>query len=254
MPFLALGSLYIIIALFFAVHAVRSNQNMYWLLILLMFPLLGSAVYFFAVYLPALRGSRHLSAAGRAVTRLIDPQRAVREARTELERTPTVQNRLRLGQALLEAGAAQEAREHFEQAATGPFASDPVLLMGLARARMSTGEAAQAESALQALFQVQPAARRQAEPALLHAQALAAVGAPDAREAFEQALTCADDAAARCVYGEWLQAQNNDADRRRARTLFEDILNDARHWPRHAREHNRAWLQRAQAACAAKEG
>ena len=31
-------SLYVIIALFFAVHAVRTQQNMYWLLILFLFP------------------------------------------------------------------------------------------------------------------------------------------------------------------------------------------------------------------------
>ena len=34
----------------------------------------------------------------------------------------------------------------------------------------------------------------------------------------------------------------------RARELYAEIVHDARHWPRHAREHNREWLQRAQAA------
>jgi len=251
MPFLGLGSLHILIALFFAVHVVRSNQNMYWLFILLMFPLLGSAVYFFAIYLPDLRYSRHARVAGRAVTRLINPDGAVRQAREALDMAPTVQNRLRLAEALLDADQAREAREHFEQAATGPFASDPTLLMGLARARFATGDAAQARAALQTLFDTRPDARKQAAPALLYAQVLAAAGAPDAREAFEQALACADDAAARCLYGEWLQTQNNEPDRQRALALFDDILADARHWPRHARDHNRQWLQRAQAARAA---
>ena len=51
MPFLGLG-LHILVALFFAVHAVRTGRQMYWLLILFSFPLLGSLVYFAAVFLP----------------------------------------------------------------------------------------------------------------------------------------------------------------------------------------------------------
>jgi len=248
MPLLGLGGLHVIVALFFAVHVVRSNQNTYWLMVLFAFPLLGSVVYFIAIYLPEMRQSRHGRAASRAVTRLIDPHRAVREARTALEAAPTVQNRLRLGEALLQAGDAKEAREHFEHAATGPFASDPALLMNLARARLATSDAAGAQAALETLFGERPDERRQSAPALLYAQAMSADGAPQTRAAFEQALACADDAAARCLYGEWLLAQGNDADRQRALALFDDILADAKHWPRHARDHNRQWLQRAQAA------
>ncbi|AMV46000.1 hypothetical protein ATN79_29100 [Paraburkholderia caribensis] len=39
-----------------------------------------------------------------------------------------------------------------------------------------------------------------------------------------------------------------EADRERARELYAEIVHDAKHWPRHAREHNSEWLQRAQAA------
>jgi hypothetical protein len=247
MPALGIG-FHVIVALFFAVHAVRSSQNNYWLFILFAFPLFGSVVYFFAIYLPEMRYSRHGRAASRAVNRLIDPHRAVREARDALDGAPTVQNRLRLGEALLDAGQAQEARQHFEQAATGPFASDPALLLSLARARLATGDAAQARAALETLFTARSDARRQSTPTLLYAQILSTLGLPETRAAFEQALACADDAAARCLYGEWLLAQNNDADRKRAAALFADILNDAKHWPRHARDHNREWLRRAQAA------
>ena len=186
--------------------------------------------------------------AGRAVTQLIDPNRAVREARIDFDRAPTVQHRLRLGEALLQAGNAKEAREHFEQAATGPFASDPALLLGLARAQSATGDAALAKDTLEKLFEVHRIARQQPDPTLLYARALAATGAPNTREAFEQALTCGNDAAARCLFGEWLRAQDNDADKQRAQALFDDILRDAKHWTRYAKDHNREWLQRAAAA------
>lgn len=65
MPFLGIG-FHVIVALFFAVHVVRNNQNMYWLFILFAFPLLGSVVYFFAIYLPEMRHSRTVPAWRRA--------------------------------------------------------------------------------------------------------------------------------------------------------------------------------------------
>lgn len=241
-------SLYVVIALFFAVHAVRTQQNMYWLLILFLFPGVGSAVYFFAIYLPSLRQSQGARAATRAISQLVDPNRAVREARMDFDRAPTVAHRMRLGAALLDAGNAAEALEHYQAAASGPFASDPALLQGLARAQFANGDAPATQHTLEKLFAADPLARQQPEPALLYARALATIGAPGTRAAFETALTSASDAAPRCLFADWLAAQPNEADRGRARELYAEIVHDARHWPRHAREHNSEWLQRAQAA------
>ncbi|SOE95217.1 hypothetical protein SAMN05414139_08071 [Burkholderia sp. D7] len=241
-------SLYVIIALFFAVHAVRNQQNMYWLLILFLFPGLGSAVYFFVIYLPSLRQSRGARTATRAISQLVDPNRAVREARTDFDRAPTVAHRMRLGAALLDAGNAAEALEHYQAAISGPFASDPALLQGLARAQFASGNASATQDTLEKLFAVNPLARQQPEPALLYARALATNGALGTRAAFEMALTSASDAAPRCLYADWLAAQPDEADRQRARELYAEIVHDAKHWPRHAREHNSEWLQRAQAS------
>ena len=47
MPLAGLG-LHFLIALFFAIHALRNGRQMYWLLILFSFPLLGSLAYFVA--------------------------------------------------------------------------------------------------------------------------------------------------------------------------------------------------------------
>jgi len=63
---------------------------------------------------------------------------------------------------------------------------------------------------------------------------LAATQAPGARAAFERAVECRNDAAARCLYAEWLMAQPQP--------------DDAQHWSRHARSHNAAWLERTKAA------
>src|ERR1700754_1714401 len=249
MSYFGIG-LHVIIAIGFAIHAVHTRQNIYWLFILFAFPLLGSLVYFFAVCLPAMRQSRGGYAASRAISQLVDPDRALREARADFERAPTVQHRMRLGAALLQAGRAGEALEQYQAAANGPFADDPGLLLGLAQAQFAVGQASAADATLTRLFAANPQARNQGEPALLYARTLDALGAPGTRAAYEAALRCASDAAPRCLFADWLLKQADQADRERARSLYADIVQDAKYWPRHAREHNREWLQRAQSALA----
>ena len=66
--------LHILIAIFFAVHAIRRGRELYWVMLLFFFPLLGSLVYFFAIYLPELRQSRGAYVAGKAVREVVDPE------------------------------------------------------------------------------------------------------------------------------------------------------------------------------------
>ncbi|MFL6680867.1 MAG: PLDc N-terminal domain-containing protein, partial [Burkholderiaceae bacterium] len=99
-----LGFLHIAIAVYFAVHAVRTGRNMYWIMILILFPFLGSVVYFFAEYLPEMRHSTVARKSARVVKSIVDPNRELREARLSFDRTPTVDNRSRLAEALLARG------------------------------------------------------------------------------------------------------------------------------------------------------
>lgn len=133
MPFAGLG-LHILLALVCAVHAVKTRQNTYWLFILFAFPLLGSIVYFVAIYMPNSRLERSALKAVAAVSRAVDPGREVREAKQAFEDTPTAQNQMRLASALLEAGDAAAAASSYENCMTGPFANDMELRFGAARA------------------------------------------------------------------------------------------------------------------------
>lgn len=133
MPILGLG-LHLIVAIFFAVHAVRTGRQLYWLLILFAFPLLGSFVYFAAVFLPHSRLERQARMAGHALQKKLDPGREVREARQAFDLTPTAHNQMRLAGALLDAGQAAEAVAQFDACLQGPFANDPEVILGAARA------------------------------------------------------------------------------------------------------------------------
>jgi len=246
MPIFGIG-LHVIVAIFFAIHVIRTHQNMYWLFILFAFPLLGSIVYGFAIYLPELRGSRTAQTATRVVRQAIDPGRALREARTAFELTPTVDKRMRLAEALMEAGQAAEALVHYREALAGPYSKDPALLAGCADAQAATGDHAGSLATLETLFTVTPDAKRKPGPTLRYAVDLAALGRPEARQAFQQALTVAADPEPKCRYADWLLAQGETE---AAHALYREVVSDSRHWHNHAKAMNKVWLKHAESALA----
>lgn len=246
MSFFGLG-LHILVAIYFGIHALRRGHSMYWLLILFSFPLLGSIVYFFVAYLPELRESRGAKVAKQAMVSALDPGRELREAMRAYELTPTINNHLRLADALLAAGKPQEALQYYSDAAHGPFADDSLVLRGLARCQLELGQAAAAVTTLERLFSKDKDARRHPDAALLYARALAESGAAGVREAFAVAVEVATDAEPRCRYADWLMAQEAVADKEAARVLYQQIVKDSGHWHKHAKNHNAEWLRRARA-------
>ncbi|MBG9387145.1 hypothetical protein [Caenimonas aquaedulcis] len=245
MPFIGLG-LHVVVAIFFAVHAMKTGRNLYWLIILFSFPLLGSIVYFLVEYLPHSRLNRGINKAAGAAMKLLDPEREYREASAAYDLTPTAQNKIRLAKAALERGNAQEAVRHYDDALTGPFASDPELLFGLGRSLLAEGSAAAAVRACDVVARLSathPDYRRD-ETALLAARAFAGAGRRDeAARAFEHALGTYNNVETRARYIAWLAQQGDTA---RASTLMEDLQKAARHWSSHARDINREWIALAQ--------
>jgi hypothetical protein len=239
-----LGFLHIAVAIFFAVHAVRHGRNNYWLFILLAFPFLGSVVYFFAEYLPEVRHTRVARKAVGAVTALIDPGRDLRFARADFERTPSVEHRARLADALLAAGNGAEAVEHYRQCVGGHYAKDAKLRVGLARALFASGQAREAANTLRSLFADEPERYADAN-ALLLARAVAEFDEGQAIAAFDEALQRHPTTETRCAYGLYLAGLGRDA---RARSLLEHAMRDGRLGGEHARELNREALDQANAA------
>ncbi len=247
MPFVGLG-LHILVAVFFAIHVVRSGQQMYWLIILFSFPLLGSIVYFVAIYLPNSRLDRGARKAVVIAARALDPTRELREARAAFDYTPTAQNQMRLAAALLDAGQAEEAATNYEACLKGPFASDLDMRWGAAQAWLACGRHAQAASQLQAIRAQDPAFRAEAI-ALALGRALGGAGrAAEARAEFESALHRFGSFEARAEYAIWAATNGESA---LASRLDAEIQQATARWNRHTRELNQATLQRLRAAFAA---
>ena len=244
MPFLGLG-LHVLIALFFAVHAMRHGKQMYWLLILFSFPLLGSIVYFVVEYLPASRMQRTAGKVANAAIGFIDPEREYRAAAEAYDLAPTAQNKLRLARAALDRGQAADAVGHYRDALKGPLASDPELQFGLASALLAAGGATAGRDALQALHTLRSTREdyRKDEVAVLTARALAADGQQaEARQAFEDALGHYNTVEARARYFAWLAQQGDTAG---AQRQWDELQQAARHWNSHARSVNREWMRLA---------
>ena len=239
-----LGLLDIAIAIFFAVHAVRSGRPMYWIMILIVAPFLGSVVYFFTQYLPEIRHSNVARKSARVVKSLVDPNRELREARLAFDRTPTVDNRSRLAEALLARGDNDEAIAQFQACASGPYAKDVKFRRGLARAQLAAGRHADAAATLEALIADSP--RDAGSDALLWlAQALTQVDESRALAAFEHAVRVHDTTEAQAAYGIFLASLGRDA---QARPLLEGVLHNARVGTASSRELNRTAIDQARAA------
>ena len=244
MPIVGFG-LYFALAIFCAVHVVRTGQPLYWLMILFAFPLIGSLVYFLAVYLPASRLQRGAMKAVAAAAKALDPQREVRAARAAFEETPTAQNQMRLAVALLEAGDAPAAVQAYQACLQGPFAKDPEIRFGAARALVECERYAEALHLLDALRRDHPDQR--AEPvALLTARSLAGTGRhAEARAAFAAAEERFGTYEAKAEYAIWAYAVGDRVTSTRLQTETDRI---ASRWNSLARDLNAPSMRRLRAA------
>ena len=244
MPFIGVG-LHILVAIFFAIHAIRSRQQMYWLLILFTFPLLGSVVYFFGVYLPDSRLEHGARKTVAAAAKVLDPGRELREARAAFDFTPTAQNQMRLAAAQLEAGEAEEAAQTYEACLQGAFASDLDIRLGAARANIACNRHVQAIAHLEVIRRTDRNFRPEQTSVLL-AKALAAAGRKDAARAeFESALERFGSFEARAEFAIWAA---NAREFQLANRLQNELQKTMDHWNRHTHSMNQPLVRRLNAA------
>ena len=135
------------------VHVVRTNQNMYWLWLILMIPWLGGLVYVAAIILPDVLGGRTARRVGSAARQTLDPGRSYRQAKADYDMSPTVAHAMHLAAAAMTLGHHAEAEALYRDSAQGVHADDPALLLGRANALVELGRFAEALDALDRLGQ-----------------------------------------------------------------------------------------------------
>lgn len=124
--------IHVIIAVFFAIHAIRNGRPFFWLWILFVFPFLGSVVYFFAEYLPSSRMPYQANAVGRKMLHVLQPNRALNQLKSQYETVPSIENAVHYADALTSTGKASEAISILQQKMNSLCENDPAFLEKLA--------------------------------------------------------------------------------------------------------------------------
>lgn len=166
----------------------------------------------------------------------------VREARERLMDVPSVQNRLKLAQALLAAGEHGEAEEHFSAMLTGLHADDPDILLGLAAAQLGSGRPTAALDSLTHLRAAHPD-YQSADGHLTYARALDELDRQAEAESEYRAL--ADyypGVEPLCRLALLLRRTGRQAE---AQTLFDDVLRRLSRAPSHVRARQKEWVELA---------
>jgi hypothetical protein len=243
-PIFGLG-LHVIVAILFAVHALRTNQERWWLMVLFIFPLLGSFIYGLAVFLPEMSRSRGGRRVVRGLRNSLDPGRELREAQAEFEHSATIANRMRVADALHGAGRHADAIAAYREALRGVHSDDPDIQVKLARALLDNGEAGAARELLEALIVERPGFKSP-DGHLIYARALAADGSRDkAREEFDALVGYYAGIEARVRYIEILESWGEHA---AARELVDESLRHIRRMPAGSRRLNEEWIRQLKQA------
>jgi hypothetical protein len=229
-------------------HVVRTGRPFWWIYLIIFAPLVGTIVYLGVEVLPGLyRGPTARQAAAR-VAKVVDPFRGVRDAWRRLEMSPTVQNKTALAQEYLAAGQPQDAVALYREALSGIHATDPALMLALARALFLLGDTAEVLATLERLREANPE-YDSTQGHLLYAQSLEMEGRT-AEALYEYAALAAyyPGQEARCRYALLLQMTGRVAE---ARDLFEEICKAIDYGPRHQYREQRQWYDLAKRELAA---
>lgn len=252
MPVIGFGVLHFALALFFAIHAMRNQRQMYWLIILFTFPILGSLVYFFAIFLPGSKVERGVkkmaSATAKSIVATLDPTRELREAKEIFDYTPTAQNQMRLAAAQYGMAHFSDAVKNYEACLNGPFSSDVEMRFGAALAYIGNGQHPQAITHLEAIRKENPSFKPE-EIALTLARTFTASGRQaDAKAELTAANAKFGNVEVRAEYAIALVAVGEV---RQATEIREEIGRDMKRWSSHTSELYMPVIRRLDAALGA---
>jgi hypothetical protein len=245
----ALGLLILLAQIACAVHVVRTGRNYLWIFLIIFVPLIGIAVYLAAEVLPQLAGSRGARQAASGVGRMLDPGRGLREAQRQHEISPTVQTKAALADAYLRAGQPEPAAGLYRETLVGIHATDPGLMLGLARALFGQGDIVSARNTLESLRRANPD-YVSPEAQLLYARSLEEVG--DVTGAVREYAAVAGSypgQEARCRYAMLLEKLGRKDE---ARRLYEEIRQAIDYGPRQVYREQRQWYDIARRHLAAQ--
>lgn len=232
----------LVIQLACAYHAVKTGRAQPWLYLILLFPGIGSALYFFLEMLPDLRQSRGGCKAVKTLLNTLDPQADLKKAARELRISNNVDNKVTLAEQCAAHGLHDEAQKLYESCLSGLYQHDPKILLALAEAHFAQGQYAETRQTLDRLIRENPEFKSP-EGHLLYARALEALHENDAAlEEYRALAGYYAGAEAKCRLALLLQKLGHTE---QARAHFQAVVDYARDAPAFYRRAQKTWINLA---------
>lgn len=236
------GGLMLIIQVAFAIHAIRSGRETYWLYIIMFLPGVGCAIYFFTQVLPDMQNNYTVRQAGNRLLKAIDPERELRRRKDELEIADTVENRVKLADECIEAGFHSEAIPLLQRCLQNGH-DDPDILLKLAQAEFGANHYQACLDTLDKLIKENPNFRSH-DGHLLYARSLAALGnTQQALEEYQALSTTFPGEEARLRYAQLLQHHGQAG---QSQQVLQEILLRAKRAPKYYRRKEQEWVRQAE--------
>ncbi len=224
------------------IHIIRRGKEIWWILIILFFPGLGSLFYFFMEMLPDLRRGDLRRDMVDMKDRFRTAEGRIAALKKELQSVETVEKRVELAEAYAEAERWDDAVETYLPCIEGPLGDDPFLLYGYARVRFNQGSL---DFAREALDKIDQSGSRDKinERKLLKARLLHRNGkSQEALPLFEEVVEISQGEEARFYFAEYLIDQGKPDE---GRAILEDMLDNQSQHSGLYRKTNREWFGRA---------
>jgi hypothetical protein len=233
----------IIIQVLLIVHVIKTGRNTIWIWVLALLSVPGAIAYIAVELVPDLFRSRTAQRTARGFKKAMDPMADLRRYEDEARVGGNVASRQRYADELSRQGRYDDAITQYREALTGLYEHDPNLMLGIARAQFSKGDAPAARTTLDDLIRLNPDFKSP-EGHLLYARALEAEGnTTKALEEYRVLASSYPGAEAAVRYAQMLKAQGQ-ADE--ARKVARELLDQARIAPAHYRKAQKSWLDMAQ--------
>ena len=220
-----IGAIVVLIQFCFAFHVLKTGRPYWWIFIIMAFPVMGCVIYYFVEVFPGSREARKASRAARALARVLEPDADLRRRAEELAICGSVDNKIALAGECMSHQMFADAARLYESCLNGTYASDGVLLFGLAKAAVEGGDWEKAESAIARLKASAPKLRP-LETRLLEARTLEGRGDSDAAlAAYRELLPAFVGLEARYRYGRLLLRLGRQE---AAMEIFNEVLKRAK--------------------------
>ncbi len=222
-----------------AAHVVRTGRPMYWIFLLLIGSYVAIAIYILVEVLPGLRDNRAARRLVSGAQNRIDPERHKRKAAHQLDVADTLDNRRRLADESFRSGDYQQASELYRSGLKGLYATDPNLMLGLAKSQFALNLPAEAKQTLDDLIAANPDFRS-SEGHLLYARCAEASGdIAAALHEYEAVVQGFGGEEARIRYAQLLKRDGQAA---KAAEIFAEVLKRSRLAPSYYQREQREWI------------